>query len=284
MSAPAGAVAPRATTPLGAHAAAVWADWRAREPRLVTFAVACLALGGVTGVAAAVDPRTLLGVSVWMKPAKFFVSTAVFALTWVWGAGMVRADRRGARGLRGAERALLTAAGFELAYITWQAALGEASHYNVGDPVHAILYALMGVGAVVLIGSVVPLAWALVRDPAPDADPVLQRSAALGFVLTVLVGGVLGGYMSAQSGHAVGAETAHATVTGWNRSGGDLRVAHFLGLHAAQAVPLAAWGLAAAGVRGPWRERLVWLAAAVWAGLAVAVFAQALGGRPFPLG
>ena len=37
---------------------------------------------------------------------------------------------------------------FELAYITWQAAQGQASHFNVGTPVAGLMYALMGVGAV----------------------------------------------------------------------------------------------------------------------------------------
>ncbi len=46
--------------------------------------------------------------------------------------------------------------------------------------------------------------------------------------------------MSQQAGHAVGAEGGQVPLFGWNRSGGDLRVAHFLGIHAEQAIPLLA--------------------------------------------
>jgi hypothetical protein len=98
----------------------------------------------------------------------------------------------------------------------------------------------------------------------------------------VLLGGVLGGYLSAQAGHAVGPEVGHLPVTGWNRAGGDLRVAHFLGLHAEQALPIAAWALGGGGVR--WRRAAVWAAAGAWTLGTLLAFAQAVRGRPFPLG
>ena len=39
----------------------------------------------------------------------------------------------------------------EMLYITLQAALGEASHFNVSTPFHATMYTLMGGGAVILV-------------------------------------------------------------------------------------------------------------------------------------
>lgn len=260
------------------------ADLRRREPLLALFAIGCLVLGACAAVAAAVDPRTLGGVSVWLKPAKFFGSMAVFALTWAWLAGLVRADARGARGLRRARWTLVGAGAYELAYITLQAARGEASHFNTGDPLHAVLYGLMGVGAVALLATNVPLALAVARRPATDADPELRHAAVLGLALSVVLGGVLGGYMSAQAGHAVGPEAGHLPVTGWNRAGGDLRVAHFLGLHVEQALPIVAWTLGAGGSGERWRRAAVWTVAAAWTLGTLLAFAQALRGRPFPLG
>jgi hypothetical protein len=186
------------------------------------------------------------------------------------------------RRLRAAEGTLIGAATFELAYISLQAARGEASHFNTGDPLHAALYALMGVAAVALIAANLPLAWEVARRPAADADPDLRRAAALGLALTVLLGGTLGAYMGAQAGHSVGAEAGHLALAGWNRAGGDLRVAHFLGLHAEQALPLAAAAAAGLGVR---RGRLVlWLVAVAWTAATLLAFAQAVAGRPFPFG
>jgi hypothetical protein len=71
-------------------------------------------------------------------------------------------------------------------------------------------------------------------------------------------------------------------VFGWNRSGGDLRIAHFLGIHAEQAIPLLGAVLAAVAPR----FRLWGLVAGTFAycALTLAIFAQAVAGRPlFPL-
>ena len=283
VRAPAAGRADRRPT-LAAAAFAAHAELRRREPLLAAFAAGCLALGALAAAAAAVDPRTLGGVSVWLKPAKFFGSVTVFALTWAWLAGLVRPDARGAPALRRARWTLVGAGAFELAYITLQAARGEASHFNTGDQLHAVLYGLMGVGAVALLATNVPLALAVARRPAPDADPELRRAAVLGLTLSMLLGGVLGGYLSAQAGHAVGPEVGHLAVTGWNRAAGDLRVAHFLGLHAEQALPIAARALGAGGGGVRWRRAAVWAAAGAWTLGTLLAFAQCVRGRPFPLG
>jgi len=50
--------------------------------------------------------------------------------------------------------------------------------------------------------------------------------------------------MSNQTGHWVGGlqtDAGGVPIFGWSRSGGDLRVAHFFGLHLMQALPIAAW-------------------------------------------
>jgi hypothetical protein len=106
----------------------------------------------------------------------------------------------------------------------------------------------------------------------------------VGLSLTFLLGGFLGGYMSAQAGHSVGADGGRTFLFGWNRSGGDLRTAHFLGMHAEQVIPLMTALLAEAG----WGSRARWAALIVGAGaytaLTLAVFAQAVAGRPlFPI-
>ena len=63
--------------------------------------------------------------------------------------------------------------------------------------------------------------------------------------------------------------------TGWSREHGDLRVPHFIGLHAMQVLPLFAWLL------GRNRPTLVVLAGTAYAGLYVILLMQALRGRPF---
>lgn len=258
------------------------AELRRREPRLTAFGLACGACALLAFAAAAVDPRRFGGVPLWLKPAKFFLSIAIFSISWAWFAGLVHPERRGSRTMRATAWTLIGTAVFELFYITLQAARGEASHFNDADVLHAVLYALMGLAAVALIATTLPLALAIARRPAPGIDPDLRRAVVVGLVLSFLLGGLLGGYMSAQASHAVGVESGHLAVVGWNRGGGDLRVAHFLGLHAQQALPLAVVAAGALGLRR--RGVVLAVVAVLWTALTLAAFAQAVAGRPFPFG
>ena len=51
------------------------------------------------------------------------------------------------------ELLLIGSGSFEFLYILLQAALGEASHYNVGDLWHGAMYTLMGLGALLLTAT-----------------------------------------------------------------------------------------------------------------------------------
>ena len=108
--------------PIGTRARAALGALRRREPGLTTFGLGCATLGLAAFAAAVIDPRQFGGVALWLKPAKFFVSIAVFALSWAWLAGLVHDERRGARTMRTARGTLVASAAFELAYITLQAA------------------------------------------------------------------------------------------------------------------------------------------------------------------
>lgn len=261
---------------------AIVAELRRRNAALTSAGLFCLAAAAVLFALPLVDGRTLGGVAVWMKPAKFFLSVAVFLLTSAWFFGFVAPERRTAPRLVWSVRIALASAAFELVYITLQAARGEASHFNTADPLHIALYAAMGVVATVLLLTKVPLALEIARRPAVGADPDMRFAVVLGLWMTVVLGGFAGLYMGAQAGHAVGAEAGHLPLFGWNRLGGDLRVAHFFGMHAEQAVPAAAALLAALGA--PARRRLIAVFAAGLAAVVLFAFAQAVAGRPFPLG
>lgn len=251
----------------------------ARQPALVAFGLLLLALTAAGFALQSLDPRLLGEVNVWVKPTKFAFSIGVFALTSAWFFGYVRPERRQAWPLRYVVWTTILSGGFELAYIALQAARGEASHFNFSTPLTIAMYALMGVGAVLLITTMLPLAWEIARRPAPGLRPDYRAAVVLGLVLSVALGGVTAGYMSATFSHAVGPEGGHFPLFGWNRLGGDMRVAHFLGLHLEQALPILA-GLVAglpAGLR--WLALLAGAAAGTAATLAV--FLQALAGQPF---
>lgn len=227
-----------------------------------------------------VDARELSGVSVWTKPIKFAVSLSVYFLTLAWFAPLMGRDYFASGVGRGLTWIALTCACFEMIYIALQAALGEHSHFNVGTTYHAVMYSLMGFGAVTLVSVCLWLGCRLLRRNGLQ-DPYVF-AVGLGLVLTFVLGGTLGGYLSSQSGHWVGGTLSDAnTLPGfhWSRDGGDLRVAHFWGIHAMQIVPLLVWPLrlrsSAAGIA--WALTV----ACALTAFTLVTFRQALAGLPF---
>jgi hypothetical protein len=251
-----------------------------RQPALTRFGGALLLLLVPVLAASMIDPRTIDGVSVWAKPAKFLFSIAVHVLTFAWFMGYVRPDQRETPLMRRTVAVLIAANIFELAWIGWQAAHGLRSHFNNDTPFYAVMYALMGAVVLVIVSANVPLAWNIWRRPADGLRPDYRAAVIAGLLLTVALGGGFGIYMSQQTGHAVGAEVGHLPVFSWNRMGGDLRVAHFFGIHAEQAIPLLA--LSVARLNLPARWVAISAGAAAYAALTVMTFVQALQARPFP--
>jgi len=98
----------------------------------------------------------------------------------------------------------LGTAAFEIAYITVQAALGQASHLNVGDPFHAAMYSLMGIGAVTLSAASLVLGIVLARAGAPWLPRPYRLSVALGLILTFVLGAGIGAVLSSMGSHWIG--------------------------------------------------------------------------------
>jgi len=251
---------------------------RRRDPVLAGFGLALLAIALALGLAWALDARQLHGESVWAKPIKFLLSVGLFALTSAWFIGDLPEARRHAAPVRTVRWGIITTGGFELGYITLQGALGQASHFNNSTPFHAVMYALMGVGALALTATTLPLAREIARHGS-GLHPALRLAVVLGLGLTFVLGAGAGIAIAAHGGHTVGAAAdAGLPLLGWSTSGGDLRVPHFLGIHAQQILPLAGAGLVAAIPR---QARLaVWAVSALYVLLTLAAFAQAVQGRP----
>lgn len=238
-----------------------------------------LALAGMALAGMAVDGRVLGEANVWVKPLKFALSFVIYFATLALVVDRMGAAARRGWALRIALGVTVAAMLGEMAYIFASAGQGVASHFNVADPFRARMYSLMGVGAVALMLVVALVGWLAGRDRAGTMGPGLRLGVRIGFggatVLTLVTAGVLG----ANGGHFVGVPGAGAgtlPVLGWSTEVGDLRPAHFLALHAMQAVPL----LGLLADRRGWPRAVVAWGALAYAALTLAVFVQALAGRP----
>jgi hypothetical protein len=191
------------------------------------------------------DERTLREVGVWSKPIKFMAATALFALTTVVLAEISSVKLSASTSFQWIAALIIITSLFEVGYISLQAARGEASHYNTGDRWHAMLFGLMAIAAVVLTATQAWLGLEIWREASSEPKSTLLWGVVLGLVLTFV--------LSTISGFMLGGKQAPAGVglpiVGWHLHG-DIRPAHFLGVHAQQLIPLMAW--AAQQYLGSW--------------------------------
>lgn len=250
------------------------------QPLLASAAALFLLMMLPSALALAIDPRTVNGISVWVKPLKFEVSLAVHMLTLAWLLLLLPHPERARRTITALAAVFVAAAVFEIAYIVLQSARGQPSHYNLATPLARLMYGLMGIGAVTMMIVTASLGLIVLRRG--EGPRALVLGAGLGLILGAVLGGLTGAYMAAQPGHWVGGVPTDAgglPVVGWSRTGGDLRVAHFVGLHAMQVLPAAAW-LASRALVPRWQAPAVWGAAALVSLVTIAVFMQATSGQP----
>jgi hypothetical protein len=220
--------------------------WTQSVPLTVTTIIMLLALvGSLFGMV--IDTRMITGVSAWLKPAKFAISTAIFSGTIAWLYGYLSVMPR----LRVWLAWILSiSASLEVAIIDLQAFRGTTSHFNFTSLLNAALFGVMGIGIAALwMGSVGVF---VVTMRQRFSDPAWGWALRLGMFVTVL-GSAAGGLMlrptpeqvaqHVRGGHTVGALDGGPGLpgVGWSENHGDLRIPHFLGLHAIQAIPFFAF-------------------------------------------
>ncbi len=262
------------------------------EPRLTAVGFAMLAMLAAAGIALIVDSRDVMGAPAWMKPAKFAASIAVYTLTLAWVFTYLPEWTKTRRVVGWITAVTLV---LEIIIIDVQAWRGTASHFNVATPLDGALFTIMGLAIVVQTLAAAALAVALWRQHFEDR--AMGWALRLGMTLTI-VGAMTGGLMTrptsdqlnaARAGHRMtlaGAHTVGAADggpglpgTGWSVEHGDLRVAHFMGLHAIQLLPLGALLFARRGWQESRRVRMVWAIAASHVSLFALLLWQALRGQ-----
>jgi len=268
--------------------------WR-RNPPLVALVLTMLVVAAVALVGLVVDPRVITGAPAWMKSLKFAVSIAIYGATLLWMLSFVP-DRP--RLVAVISWGVSLALGIEMVLIVTQVLRNTTSHFNLATPFDAAVFVTMGatISGLWLLNAIV--AFLLARRRFAEAPIVWGVrlgliAALLGMAVAFLMTQptpeqssliAATGSSSIVGAHAVGVADGGPglPVVGWSTEGGDLRVAHFVGLHALQILPLL--GLALARFGPAWlpvrdRSRLVGVAAAFWIALVLLLTWQALRGQ-----
>jgi len=173
-----------------------------------------------------------------IKPLNFALSMALYLATVVILLDYLRASMWWKKVISwGVSICILTA----ITCITMQAVRGTASHFNNSTPFDSTVSLLMDIADPLnSVFVLVLLIFAL------QSKYNVSRPTLLGIVLGIfifLVGSLIGGLMVVQGQSVVGVAPGGPglPVLNWSTKGGDLRVAHFLGIHALQILPIAGW-------------------------------------------
>jgi hypothetical protein len=264
-----------------------------RSDKILT-ASALLMLGALAAfvVGLAVDPRLITGAPAWLKPAKFAISTAIYMFTLAWVFTYLSEWPR-LRRIVGRGTVVIFIA--EVAVIALQAWRGTTSHFNVSTALDGALFAFMG--SAILVQTLLSVAVAVALWRQSFQDRALGWALRLGMVITI-AGAFTGGLMTRPTeaqlarvavtrqmpivgAHTVGAPDGGPGLpgVGWSVQHGDLRVPHFIGLHALQVLPILVWLLTRRRVDESRRARLAVVAGSSYAGLFFILVSQALRGE-----
>ena len=230
-----------------------------------------LICAGICLVLMQVTDAEILGVNAWLKPFKFHLSNTIFVWTMAWLCEYLNKPRT----VKIYSWMLTLVMATELFYITSQSALGETSHFNVSTAYNNIMWAVMGTSITILTvwTAYIGILFFIKKFPnLPKSYVWGIRMGILLFVIFAFEGFLMAGNVAHTVGAADGGEGL--PVTNWSTKNGDLRVAHFLGMHALQLVPLFAYFF----TKKTWQTILFSL---IYLGGVTAVLLQALAGQPF---
>jgi len=227
------------------------------------------------------------------KACEVAVSIAIYVFTLAWAFTLIPGWRKTRRVVGWATAIAMV---LEFAIIALQAYRGTTSHFNFSTPLNSVLFVIMGVAIVAQTFISIAVAIAFWRQN--FEDPAMGWALRLGMIITI-IGALMAGFMThptpaqlaaAHAGHGMpimGAHTVGApdggpglSGTGWSTEHGDLRIPHFIGLHALQVLPLIAFVMRRRWLSSDTRVRLTLTAAGSYFTLVVLLLVQALRGQP----
>lgn len=243
---------------------------RERNPLLFWFGLFNLLTGIICLILIPLDEMQILGVSRWLKPAKFYLSVGLMILTMGWLLNYLN----NAKKIRQFSRWLVISMFFENGLILLQAIRGTTSHFNIKTPFDGVIFSLMGIFILIFTITCILICISFFRQKQfniPDAYVWGIRLGLLFFIIFSIEGGMMLSLLK----HTVGGEDGGPglPVVNWSKQYGDLRIAHFFGIHSLQILPIIGCNIAKT-------KRQIILLSLFYFILMAALFFQALNGIP----
>lgn len=240
-----------------------------RNEMLFYFGLVCFLISILFLVLTKTTTTLVYGVNAWYKPFKFAFSTLTFAWAMAWYCAYIPHFN-----VKLFNWVIILLLGFEIIYIAFQAGKGQLSHYNLSSSFYATMYSLMAAAATLVTLYTAYVGYLFFKYDFPDLPNYYLWAIRLGIFIFVIFS-FEGFLMGSRLNHSVGAlnDNSNWFILGWSKTVGDLRVSHFIGMHALQVLPLLSYFVFKSC-------KLTLALSFVYALLALATLIQALQGKP----
>ena len=204
------------------------------------------------------DPRAtaIINTPAWSKLFKFSVSILLMTPALIWAIKITEGKTRRIANI--AASVIGTMLSLEMILLLIQATRARPMHFNYTTPFDAALWITMTIGIFTMFAAFIVLliaVWRGIRQ-----DPVIAWAIRIGLVITavgLITPTISTGPNAVQlkalqanqpniliGAHTIGSPSAipdaepGLPLIGWNTQHGDIRIGHFIGLHALQLIPL----------------------------------------------
>jgi hypothetical protein len=240
-----------------------------RNETLFYYGLLCLVLSAIFIILTKYTNTQVYNVNAWYKPFKFAFSTFLFVWAMAWYCYYLPNFN-----IKLFNWSVIILLGFEIFYIAFQASKGQLSHYNLSTPVYATLYSIMAIAATLVTLYTAYVGLLFFKYDFPTLPSYYVWAIRMGIIIFVVFS-FEGFAMGSRLNHSVGAlnDNSNWLILGWSKTVGDLRVSHFIGMHALQVLPILSYFVLK-------NTKLTVGLSVVYGLLALITLIQALKGRP----
>ena len=244
-------------------------ELKQRNETLFYYGLLCFFLAVVFIVLTKYTSTQIYHVNAWYKPFKFAFSTFLFAWAMAWYCYYLPNFN-----INLFNWSVIILLGFEIFYIAFQAGRGQLSHYNISTPVYSALYSMMALAASLVTLYTAYVGILFFTNSFPALPNYYVWAIRLGIIIFVIFS-FEGFAMGSRLNHSVGAlnDNSNWFIIGWSKTVGDLRVSHFIGMHALQVLPILSYYVLK-------NTKLTIGLSVIYGVLALLTLIQALKGKP----
>jgi len=207
---------------------------KTRNESLFYYGLVCLFFACIFLLLSKITTTQVYNVNAWIKPFKFAFSTFLFSWAMGWYCHYLPSFN-----IQLFNWTVILLLGFEIVYIAIQANKGQLSHYNLSTPVYSALYSMMALAASIVTIYTAYAGFLFFKFDFPELPSYYLWGIRLGILIFVIFS-FEGFVMGSRLTHTIGGPDGGPgiPILNWSTKFGDPRIAHFIGMHALQVLPL----------------------------------------------